>query len=175
MAAQDTEAYKKKLRQRSASTPAIPSLLKVNGEIPTLKEQLENLQEQDRNSSAGNSPKSAKQIEEIPIVQMSEFETINMESKLNVLMAAINTMNTNFHMKFESLEKKLSAEGGIQSKIVDLEGDYQILCARVDNAEGALAAVTENTTKLNNLEQKIEDLCDALQCLRGLCKFKMQL
>ena len=85
---------------------------------------------------------------------MTEFEEIDLENKMNVLMAAINKMNTNFHLKFESLEKKLSASGGIALKIGALENKFDELNARVDEAEEQLSIATSNRDRVDALEKQ---------------------
>ena len=46
-------------------------------------------------------------VKELAIISMSDFEVVNMDDKLNLLMSAINKINTTFHHKFESLNKKV--------------------------------------------------------------------
>ena len=43
-----------------------------------------------------------------PVIQMQDFSAVNMEEKLNLLMVAINKINTNFYYKSEDLNKQLN-------------------------------------------------------------------
>ena len=58
---------------------------------------------------------------DIPVVPMDDFAVVDINDKLNLLMAAINKINTKMHIKFESVQKQLTAEGGITFRITTLE------------------------------------------------------
>ena len=45
-----------------------------------------------------------------PIISMTDFKDVDSDNKLDLLMVAINKMNTNFHVKLDSLNQGLSAE-----------------------------------------------------------------
>lgn len=40
---------------------------------------------------------------QIPVINMEDFEVVDMNDKLNLLTSAINKINTTFHLKFEEL------------------------------------------------------------------------
>ena len=60
----------------------------------------------------GNSTSTGIQTEltEIPVINMQDFESVNADDKLNLLMAAINKINTNMYLKFDFLKKVLADE-----------------------------------------------------------------
>ena len=66
---------------------------------------------------------------------MKDFEIVNTDDKLNLLMAAINKVNTSFHMKFDTLNKKLTDPGGVMTKIASMEKSYEELLVRVDEGK----------------------------------------
>ena len=44
------------------------------------------------------------QLKEVPLMEINKFQAVDME---DLLMVAINKINTNFHHKIEALQKKL--------------------------------------------------------------------
>ena len=42
-----------------------------------------------------------KEVIEIPVIKMEDFQQVNMNEKLDLLMSAINKINTNFHYKLQ--------------------------------------------------------------------------
>ena len=44
---------------------------------------------------------------EVPVIDMDDFERVGMNNKLNLLMAAINKVNTNFHLKIRECNERL--------------------------------------------------------------------
>ena len=183
MAHSNQEEYRRKLRQRSASTPTgsnTPQSAQPSINIATLKEMeppkgelvvdqdppqnLENHQETDQTTQKSKVP---PEDIEIPVVTMSEFETIDMDNKLNLLMSAINKVNTNFHLKFESLEQKLTAKGGVMTKLSQLQDQYEEMSARLDDAEGTLAVVDQHKDKIDSLEANVEKIMDEVAALKG--------
>ena len=188
MAQQDQGDYKKKLRQRSVSTPASMSVKGSNKEVASInmdliaegqavqiEADLVEEQNQSQNTEKGQEnqrspPTKSHQIKEVPVVDMDEFQGIDMENKLNVLMLAINKMNSNFHYKFESLERKLLDKGGILSQITDLEDQYEELSARMDDAEGSLAVMTGNSDRIDALEKSVLKLTDDMATLKGFAQ-----
>ena len=107
--------------------------------------------------------------QEVPVIEIKDFTSVDMEEKLNLLMVAINKINTNFHHKFEALNNKLNdPKKGIQAQ---LNGIYDVLN---DEEDGVLPRMreleSENTEvlrRLEVLEQSNEDLRDQVDLLRG--------
>ena len=165
------EEYKAKLRQRNMSQGGPEADSGKSSEDSDILESeivnkegksLEVIEEEGNNSSQ----KRSKGEVVIPVVEMSDFEVVDMDDKLNLLMSAINKINTSFHLKFETLTKQIV--GDLQSKVENLETNYQELLARVDDAESTALAVPVHTTKIEQLENKVEKLCDDIAMLKGL-------
>ena len=105
-----------------------------------------------------------------PVVNMADFETVNIDDKLNLLMYAINKINTNFHLTFKALNTKIKDISGMTDKIATLETHYQEILARVDDAETSIADISHNKSKLVDLEEKVEKLSDDVVTLKGLAQ-----
>ena len=108
-----------------------------------------------------------KKEKEIPVVSMEDFEVVDVNDKLNLLMAAFNKINTNFHHKFESLTKQLTEDSGIVPRLTAIEAAYEELLARVDDGEGELAKIAENKTSITKLEDTVAHLQDDIAVLKG--------
>ena len=109
----------------------------------------------------------ATELVEIPFVSMSDFEIVDMNDKLNLLMSAINKMNNNFHHKFDSLKDQLSGPRGVITRLDKMESAYQELLARVDNAESSMACASDNTRRISALESQVEKLTNDVAALKG--------
>ena len=94
-----------------------------------------------------------------------------MDDKLNLLMAAINKINTNFHYKFDELQKVISNdEDGILSWLTTVERLQEELTARVDDFEGQLPQVADLSATVSDLSQKLGMLQDDLETLKGFAQ-----
>ena len=59
---------------------------------------------------------------EVPVINIKNFSAVDMEEKLNLLMVAINKINTNFHLKFEEWNKRLyTGDDAVVTRIVNCE------------------------------------------------------
>ena len=106
---------------------------------------------------------------DIPIVCMEDFEVVNMDDKLNLLMSAINKINTNFHHKFEALEKQvLTYNNSLISRIEAVEQADEEILARVDDLEGAVSKITTLETKIKTLEEIQMQMHDELAVIKGV-------
>ena len=188
LANQANEEYRQKLRHRNVSNPTgeagenslqpnppqqpnSPAQIKEGSEtgdtgcIGDLETDTVNSSQQPQQTQPQPQPQLAKII---PVVNMASFEDGDMDDKLNLLMVAMNTINTNFHIKFENLEKKLTDDGGVFSRLSVLEGNYDELLARIDDAEGNIAIATDNQTKISQLEGQVANMVDEIAVLKGL-------
>ena len=110
--------YKQKLRKRNESKKAIeiPNQqgsqdTKQDTEHQSDEEELKDMENSSGDSNTSNQSTQTVTLSEIPVVSMEDFKVVDMNDKLNLLMASINKINTNFHHhKFESLTKILSDE-----------------------------------------------------------------
>ena len=136
MAVPGNEEYKQKLCQRNVSHTAEPGEVKDKEDHTAQKEVLVGPDTNQQVPEESGSPNPAGGVSptlkenkggEIPVVTMLDFEIVNTDDKLNLLMAAINKVNTNFHMKFESLTKWIKE--GMQGRIEALETKYEEVLA----------------------------------------------
>ena len=104
---------------------------------------------------------------EVPVVSMSDFEVVDINDKLNLLMSGINKINTNFHHKFENLRKQLSDKNGVILRLQAIENAYQELLARIDDLEGEKVMVAENKSSITTLEESVSKLSDDIPTLKG--------
>ena len=68
------------------------------------------------------------ELQERPLIDLEDFKQVDMEAKLELIMIAMNKINTNFHHKFEKLRADLHDEKeGVFAKLRDLkqEADQQ--------------------------------------------------
>ena len=93
-------------------------------------------------------PKHRKQkLAEVPVINMEDFQKVEVNNKMDLLMVAINKINTNFHHKFEDLKKQLSdEEDSVLPRLQDVEQNYMDLLNRVDALENT------NATLMDELE-----------------------
>ena len=104
------------LRARSPSQPEIDlnthkSVLEENSDqssVTTLQ-QLETESEHTQELHKQQPPKpQSEEVIEIPVINMTHFKEVEPSHKLDLLMAAINKINTNFHYKFDELRRELT-------------------------------------------------------------------
>ena len=105
---------------------------------------------------------------QIPVINMEDFEVVDMNDKLNLLMSAINKINTTFHLKFEELTQTFQRDvTGVAARVTALETTTEELMARVDDMESNTAP--ENVIiRLNSLEAENAQLRDELTIVKGL-------
>ena len=101
-----------------------------------------------------------QQIQEVPVIKMKDFSAVDMEEKLNLLMVAINKINTSFHHKFEELNiKTFSAQNALEPRITDCE---TMLANHADvfndEKEGVLPRLCDAKDDIVDLKARIENL-----------------
>ena len=98
------------------------------------------------------SPAKTKTLLEVPVINMEDFQKVDINDKLDLLMAAINKINTNFHYKFTELSKKLTdEEQGALPRLHDVE-----------------VSVSEIQDRLDTLEATNAQLLDELEVVKGI-------
>ena len=126
----------------------------------------------DPNKDNIDPPKSQLQTQEqiklaeVPVMNMSDFEEEEVNVKLNRLMVAINTINTNFHHKVESLHNQIT--GVVTPKIEAVENAYVELAARVDDLEQNQPSHKELLDKIGTLESTCVNLKDDVALIKGI-------
>ena len=118
----------------------------------------------------GNTKSVAVNMESTEVIKMSDFEVVDdINDKLNLLMVAINKVNTNFHFKWEELQIQiLDNKTTLTSKIESVGKTQEELQARVDDLEAATASIPGLLTQVSQLENKVETLSDDVATLKGL-------
>ena len=122
------------------------------------KRELYNPKMEGENKDTSTSSTQATQTDspkEVPIVEMEDFEVVDLGDKLNLLMSAVNKINTGLHVKFEALQKQLTDEKGVVPRLSLVEKHYEELDARVEEAEAVTATVPGLNTKIVALEEKV--------------------
>ena len=105
---------------------------------------------------------------EIPVINMEDFAVVDMNDKLNLLMSAINKINTTFHLKFKELSDTVTSEQvSTTAKIANLESLLQETQARVDDLEGKVLP-DDVVDRVGKLEQENAQLRDELAIVKGL-------
>ena len=104
---------------------------------------------------------------DIPVMSMKYFQEVQLDDKLDLLMATINKINTNFHFKFEDLHKELESTikgvcNYVLPKVISLEKTCEEMQARLEDMEGAIPEFKEVNIKL----QKIDDITPKLENLQ---------
>ena len=98
------------------------------------------------------------EIKEIPVINITDFQQVDMNEKLDLLMSAINKIYTNFHLKFESLNTKLTDEQvGLSPRLVDAENNITDLQTRVDSLEESNIHLKDEVSLLKGLLQVKEN------------------
>ena len=127
-------------------------------------ESLLNSPEKEKHTAA--EPRQA--VKDIPVIKMKDFEIVNLDDKLNLLMSAINKINTNFHIKLDSVKKELlSKTTALQPRISALETLNQELTTRVDDLESKCAGFQDICSRIDKMEQENSKLRDDVAVLKG--------
>ena len=176
--------YKQKLRNHSTSSSTSTSLENKSPSIDVVnsadsstepqqnQEQEQGLRENTEHSNPSSplssSKQPGKQLVEIPVINMEDFEVVDTNDKLNLLMAAINKINTNFHYKFDALKKDISDDTkGIMPHLKKLEKQQEELQARMDDWESNIPVVTDLRQRIQDLEAQNCKLQDDVETLKG--------
>ena len=183
---QSTEEYKAKLRHHSVPKSSLEVIEENNpsvasetnstttvGEIGTTTTTTPvSGQGPSHHNHSPQIPQSTEENKTIPvIVRMADFETVDLEDKLNLLMSAINKVNTNFHLKFEQMQVRLpdlDDYKNMATRIASLEKANEEILARVDDREAEIANIQSNKTRINDLESKMNKMNDDMATLKGI-------
>ena len=155
--------YRAKLRNKSQSQQVDEAEDKEGLEDPTVNPESEPVVQ-------GNKTTRAVQVElEVPVVNMEDFEVVDLGDKLNLLMAAINKINTNLHLKNEDLQKQIQVgETKVVKEFAKIEKVHEEMAARIDDLESKNPAVADVITRLESLETENAKLKDDMAILKGI-------
>ena len=95
-----------------------------------------------------------------PIINMKDFIEVDMDEKLNLLMSAINKVNTNLHLKMENLQKAvMDPKEGISARVTECENDVTTIKKVLnDEQEGALPRLRDAESTLTDLQEQMDTL-----------------
>ena len=170
------DQYKAKLRSRNTLQ------IGTSGKEEEEERQVGNSLEGESASEIGldNSQQEAilgdKIQKEVPVVNMEDFEIVNMDDKLNLLMPAINKINTNFHHKFEAMEKQMAMQfANITSRVAAVETSYEEVLARVDDMEGLTSKIPNMEVKLKRIEELQLKMNDEIAVIKGVLQVEVKI
>ena len=148
---------------------------------PTIVEETTSLVEEIHDNNLRQNPdvqlEVKKKDKEYPVIDMGDFSEGDMDLKLNLLMIAINKINTGFHLKFEKLDRQLnSTTDGLITRVKKCEeGIASIKEVLNDEEEGALPRLrdveeitNDHETRLEALEKTNGQLLEEIAMLRGV-------
>ena len=130
----------------------------------------------DRNQDPAPINKDEIENKEMPIIAMGDFEAVDMNEKLNLLMVAINKMNTNFHHKFKELNNEINdPTAGMKAKLESYAANIkEIYESLEDEDEGAFPCIRQlehdyegMVDQIDKLESQLANVTDQLTMIRG--------
>ena len=154
--------YKEKLRNHSATSP--------DGTLPTGSS--ENLKEVEEIVPESVCEKETQTVaDEIPVIAMEDFKIVDANDKLNLLMAAINKVNTNFHLQLETIQKQMTEDKeelhSKLKKIDSVQKEVTEMSARLDDLERDRPSYTDLLTRMQTLETQSIRVADDVEILKG--------
>ena len=103
---------------------------------------------------------------------MGDFEVVDMNDKLNLLMFAINKINTTFHHRFKVLNRQIAGVStevsSLEPRIKTLEKDREEMTARIDDLESTTSGLSTLRSNVSTLEDACEQFWDDIALLKGL-------
>ena len=175
------EEYKNKLRKHSAknSDPATGEDLTADSDLTeenlkkpvftTVSTEQDNSEIIEETENKDKEGENSKQVVEIPVISMEDFKQVQTDNKLNLLMVAINKINTNFHYKFDAIRKEMSDDKiGINPRIKLLEQHQDEMLARIDDMESEKPKIEDLITRVADLEKQNARLSDDIEVLKGI-------
>ena len=167
--------YNLRNRHVSQQTMVNPKQTDTSGDI--------NVPDMPENNSVPGTPKekeseSPKQQEQeqIEVIKMKDFTAVDSDEKLNLLMVAINKINTSFHHKFEELNVQLNEPtNGLVKRIMRCEDAIKDLKDMNENEETGLTPriidaetnISDIQTRMDTLEENNKMLVDQVHMLCG--------
>ena len=102
-----------------------------------------------------------EELVEVPVISMEHFKEAEMNDKLDLLMAAINKINTNFHYKFDDLKQDVkTVKASLQEvtpKVKELEKGQEELSARLDDLKSKIPDTASLTVSLQFLDNSLSE------------------
>ena len=137
---------------------------------PVREDSSDNIKTISEDTETQKSTQTKEEIE-IPIMEMHNFEIVDMNDKLNLLMAAINKVNTSFHYTLDSLKIQLAKDTAkTEPRLAALEQKCEVLDARLDDHEAMAAEIADLHERLDLLEEKSGKLKDNVGALKGIAQ-----
>ena len=100
---------------------------------------------------------------------MEDFKIVESNGKLDLLMVAINKINTNFHHKLDDMRKELAdSSHTFKPRLDALQKEHKELLACVDDLESNYKTVQNLITRIEDLESQNTCLADDVEILKGI-------
>ena len=164
--------YKQKLRNHSNNNPQSPlgkeGTEEEDDQAP-IEYNTEGESENTTNISSTGKKKDKNTCVEVPVINMDDFKNVDNTEKLDLLMAAINKINTNFHYKFDDLKTQMTEDKvGIKPKLTSLTKLSEEMCARLDDCESQTSQIQGLKNRIDALERENQRLNDEVTILKGI-------
>ena len=102
-----------------------------------------------------------EQLEEIPVIDMEYFRQVGHGDKLDLIMAAINKVNTTFYHKLEEVQRKLSDQDtGLIPRLQKVEEWMEDSKVKIDQITEQQGAIEELDARLEGIKGKIPTWSD---------------
>ena len=149
----------RQLRKRNKTNPDASSQESLDPEVTLIDGE-------EDSSQATQVTKETQTEKEYPVVKMEDFEAVDINDKLNLLMAAINKINTGFHYKFEELSRRIDED--MTSHMEKYESLQQEITARIDDLGNNLPQNATLLKCIEDLEAENSMLQDDVTVIKGL-------
>ena len=114
-----------------------------------------------------STPKGVQKESQIPVIKMEDFEIVDMNDKLNLLMVAINKVNTSFHLKLDALNGENKSDSTeIKTQMQNFVSIMEELQERVDDLESKVLP-DDVISRIKRLEEENTALRDELAVVKG--------
>ena len=106
---------------------------------------------------------------EKPVIDMVHFKQVDHDDKLDLIMAAINKVNTNFYYKFEEVQRSLSnKEDGLIPRVNKLENWCESVQKDISSIPETLKLAEENNARMDAMEEQIPTIDSLKQSVKQL-------
>ena len=93
---------------------------------------------------------------EKPVIDMVHFKQVDHDDKLDLIMAAINKVNTNFYYKFEEVQRSLTnKDDGIIPRMEKIEKWYETTKGEVGQIPEMVKTTEEASARLDAMEEQL--------------------
>ena len=121
-----------------------------------------------RQTKGPQTPNPKAKLESKVVIDIKDFEAVNMEEKLNLIMVAINKVNTNFHHKFQELHNALNnKDDGIITRLNNCENALSDLDPILnDEEDGVLPRLREAESDIEIMKTQMDEVLESNRTLQ---------